>query len=533
MTPAPRTLQEGFLASVARCPDRPALAHGTTTWTYRALHAHAASIAATLAALVPQPAQPLTGVLAHRSLTAYAGVLGTLLRGHGYVPLNPDFPPDRLAVMLNRSEIEALVVDAHGLPKLLPVLALADRPITVVCPDAEGAPLPALPAPHRLIGPEAMRGPEGFTPPEVGPDAIGNLLFTSGSTGTPKAVMVAQRNLAAFMRFVIARYELGPDDRFSQLFELGFDLHGFDLFGAWWVGACVCCPTPEQMLMPAEYIEAARLTVFFAVPSRGVVLKQLGFLEPGAFPHLRVSLFCGEALPADMTRAWALAAPGSIVENLYGPTELTLACRLYRWDADRSPGECENGLVPIGEAFPDMDTFVAGEGLREVAPGEIGELLMAGPQVTLGYWRDAEKTAAAFVVPPGRDTLHYRTGDLVRRPMGDRPMTFLGRADSQIKVRGHRIELGDVEAALCAAAGTDFAVALGHPKSDAGYDAIVGFVAGVEMTPKALRAAVATRLPAYMVPAKCHVLPAFPLNDNGKVDRKALGAMLAAGELPR
>jgi len=386
-----------------------------------------------------------------------------------------------------------------------------------------------VPAPHTLVTADALQDAVVDPLPPIAPDAIANLLFTSGSTGQPKGVMVSQRNLVRFIELVLARYPLGPEDRFSQLFELVFDLSGFDMFAAWWVGGCVCCPTKAQMLTVGQFVHDARLTVWFSVPSTAVLMKRLGLLEPGTLPNLRVSLFCGEALPADVTRAWAEAASSSVVENLYGPTELTLACTWYTWDADRSPAECENGLVPIGEAFPGMTARVVNAELAEVAPGEVGELLMAGPQVTLGYWRDAEKTAAAFVVPPGSDAVHYRTGDLVRRPVGGAPLTFQGRADTQIKVRGYRIELGEVEAAIRAVAETDFAVALGWPKSDAGYDGIVGFVAGVSADPKSIKAAVARRLPPYMGVSRVHVLPEFPLNVNGKVDRNALGRMLVEG----
>src|SRR6185436_4426398 len=136
-------------------------------------------------------------------------------------------------------------------------------------------------------------------------------------------------------------------------------------------------------------------------------------------------------LPAEVATAWARSAPASIVENLYGPTELTIACTLYRWDDERSPEECAAGLVPIGAPYPGMTTLVADAELREVEPGAEGELLLTGEQVTLGYWLDPEKTAAAFVVPPGKRETYYRTGDLVRSPLGDGPITYVGRVDHQ------------------------------------------------------------------------------------------------------
>jgi len=146
----------------------------------------------------------------------------------------------------------------------------------------------------------------------------------------------------------------------------------------------------------------------------------LVFLKPGHYPQLRVSLFCGEPLPVSSVQAWSYAAPNSIVENLYGPTELTIACTLYRWDAQRSAAESEMGIVPIGYPYPGMKYLVVDEELGEVPPGEHGELLMSGPQMSLGYWKDAKKTADAFITVPGRTDVYYRTGDRVRRPAFER-----------------------------------------------------------------------------------------------------------------
>jgi acyl-CoA synthetase (AMP-forming)/AMP-acid ligase II len=251
-------------------------------------------------------------------------------------------------------------------------------------------------------------------------------------------------------------------------------------------------------------------------------MKRLGMLKPDRYPSLRWSLFCGEPLPAEIARAWAESAPHSIVENLYGPTEVTIACTLYRWDPERSPGESRHGIVPIGRAFPGMTALVVDPELHEVDPGAQGELLMTGPQVSLGYWQDDEKTAAAFVVPPGRDRVHYRTGDLVRRPVADEPIAYLGRIDHQVKVNGHRVELGEIEAALREIASVDAVVALGWPRTDAGAAGITAFIAGSEADPAELRATLAERLPDYMVPRQIHMLDAMPLNANGKFDRTAL-----------
>jgi acyl-coenzyme A synthetase/AMP-(fatty) acid ligase len=175
-----------------------------------------------------------------------------------------------------------------------------------------------------------------------------------------------------------------------------------------------------------------------------------------------------------------------------------------------------------------MDALVADDDLHEVPPGSDGELLMTGPQLSLGYWLDKEKTARAFVVPPGKDRVYYRTGDRVRSPLSGHPMVYLGRMDNQIKILGHRVELGEIEAALRQASGVDGVVALGWPLTPSGADGIEAFLQTDTIDAKALLDAVKCRLPVYMVPRAVHALPRFPLNANGKFDRKAILSLLQA-----
>jgi amino acid adenylation domain-containing protein len=518
-----RSLASGFLRSAEELPDRPALWVADEELTYAELHERAAAIAATLQAH-PADDGPLGAVFASRSTTAFAGVLGTLMGGRGYVPLNRALPPARTRLMLQRSRARCVVVDAGSAGQLPEVLAGLDAPFTIVAPDhpdpaALAAGLPG----HHVLGPHDLASASAWTPPAVGADALAYLLFTSGSTGTPKGVVVAQRNVFHYVDVLIERYEVGEEDRFSQTHDLTFDNSVLDMFVPWERGACVCCPSTKALIKPGGFIRAQGLTTWFSVPSTAIFMRRLGELKPGSYPTLRWGLFAGEPLPVEVARAWAAAAPGCTVENLYGPTEVTVDCTLYRWDPETSPAECEHGVVPIGHALPDMTTLVANAGLREVARGEVGELLVAGPQVTLGYWDDPERTAAAFVVPPERDEVFYRTGDRVRRPRRpDGPLTYLGRADDQIKVRGVRIELGEVEAAVRDAAGADAVVAVGWPPSETGYDGIVAFVGTPQLDAPAVRARVAERLGAHMVPRRFVALAELPLNGSGKFDRGAL-----------
>jgi len=529
-----RSLRSGFLASSERFPERPALVVDGETLCYRELRERAASLAATIAGMEASHGGgddvPLTAVFARRSASAFAGVLGALFRGHGYVPLNPTFPVDRTRGMLERAGCRSVVVDANAegqLPELLGQLAGRRVWILPSCDDVSA--LRERFPEQVFVGARDLASASDWKGSTVDPDGIAYLLFTSGSTGVPKGVMVAHRNVTAFVDVMVERYAVDEHDRFSQMFEMTFDLSAFDMFVAWERGACVCCPTPRDLLMPGKYIVASELTVWFSVPSTGVLMNKLRMLQKDLYPSLRLALFCGEALPAEIAQAFDSAMPNAVVENLYGPTELTIACTLYRWQADASPGECENGLVPIGEAYPGMRVAVVDEELREVAPGEAGELWMTGPQLSLGYWQDPEKTRAAFRSLPGRDETFYRTGDRVRRPQAGAPLVYLGRVDQQLKIHGYRVELGEIEAVLRREAGVDVAVAVGWPRSASGAEGVVAFLAAEEVDGAALQERLKGLLPAYMVPKRFVAQPRMPLNSNGKVDRKALLASLESG----
>jgi len=521
----PPPLLEGFLRSSERMGERTALVIGRRAWTYRELRDQAASLAATLQDADTGPGPALTAVFAARSETAYAGLLGALMRGHGYVPLSPGQPAERSRTMLEWAGCGAVVVDAGATNRLDALLVGLTRSLVLVLPEARDEEVARIAdrwPQHIVLGASDLLPPERWRPAAVGPHGLAYLLFTSGSTGMPKGVMVTQRNVRTFVDAVVERYEIGPADRFSQMFDLTFDPSAFDLFVAWHRGACVCCPTERDRMTPTRFIRENRLTCWFSVPSVAVLARRLGLLKPGVLPSLRLSLFCGEPLPMDIAETWADAAPGSVLENLYGPTEATISCTVYRWDPRTTPGEAVHGVVPIGWPLPGTDAMVVDETLREVPPGTPGELLISGPQVSAGYWRDPQRTDAAFVVPPGRSEVHYRTGDRVLRARADGPLCYLGRTDNQVKVLGHRVELGEVEAVLREASGSGEVVAIGWPRTTTGVSGIVAFMADSPVDPARVLELARRRLPSFMMPRELHTLSEMPLNPNGKIDRGAL-----------
>jgi amino acid adenylation domain-containing protein len=523
----PQTLSTLFLRSCDRFGDCRAISVGGKEVSYADLAHRAMSLSATVRRASPSTEVPLTAVLAYRSETAYAAILGALLAGHGYVPLNPTFPIDRTRLMLERSKCRSLIVDARCEPQLEKLLAGVSLPLMIICPDeTDIAELAEKLPKHQVIGAPELADAAEWKPRNIDVNSIAYLLFTSGSTGQPKGVMVSHANVLHYVDYMTRRYGIEKSDRLSQTFDLTFDLSAHDLFVTWAKGACLCVPTQKQMIKPGAFINEARLTAWFSVPSTAIFMRRLGELKPGLYPNLRLSLFCGEALPVEVVRDWSAAAPNSIIENVYGPTELTIGCTTYRWDNQTSPAECEQGIVPIGESFEDMEALIVDEDLREVGVGCEGELIMTGPQLSKGYWCDEEKTKRAFVSVKGREGVYYRTGDRVRRSAPNRPLVYLGRMDNQIKVLGHRVELGEVEAVVRSLSGVDAVVALGWPNGSSA-DRIELFLEADRFDTQPLMDQLKTKLPSYMVPQRIRLLRRFPLNPNGKYDRRALETMLS------
>jgi amino acid adenylation domain-containing protein len=525
-----RSLIGGFFRSLLANPTSPALELGDLSLSYEQLWNYAGRVTAYLKDNL-DAGEKVVAVLADRSVAAYGGILGVLGSGRGYVPLNPKFPLERTLAMLRASGCKTLVVGqecAATLDSLLTRLHESpDQPLTLVIPDSGWEPDPKLLSSHRVISAAQLSKVAEPSDPVLDGNDTAYLLFTSGSTGMPKGVAVSQSNAVAYMEYAEKRFGIHGGDRCSQNFDLTFDLSVHDLFTCWDGGATLC-PYAEQTLTPATLIEEKELTCWFSVPSVAMFASKVGLLEPGAFPTLRWSLFCGEALSSTLATAWQAAANNSILENLYGPTEATIAITYYRWDQATSPAECVRGLVPIGWPFDGQQVCAVDDDLAPVPVGESGELCLGGSQVTRGYLNDPEKTAKSFVrFKHTGDQVWYRTGDLVRQD--ERGCLFyLGRRDFQVKVNGYRVELQEIDLVLREAAHTELAVAIPWPLSDGSASGIIGVLSGSDpANDKQIIAACEARLPRYMVPNRIYHFPQIPLNVNGKIDRGKITEMLA------
>lgn len=523
-----RSLVDGFLESVERFPAHPALFVDGECLSYLDLRQVAGKITSAILQHEETPF-PLGAIWAYRSKTAYAGLLGTLAAGKGYVPLNPKFPVERTRRMLLLSGCTVVVVGHECFSQLPELLSAVDRPLTVILPDVSDAGnLPADYPQHRFVLSKNLSEAGDFSSwPVRDPAMPAYLLFTSGSTGDPKGVPISQGNVQSYVQYICDRYEVSERDRFSQEFDLTFDLSVHDMFVCWSRGACLYCVPDKSVMAPAKFIRDHQLTMWFSVPSVVGLLARMRLLSPSCLPSLRYSLFCGEPLSAAYAHLWQEAASNSFLENLYGPTETTIAITHYRWDRMNSPGACLNGIVPIGWPFERQHCRVVDQEGNMVPIGTAGELCLSGSQVTYGYWNNPQKTSEQFVrLPNAGDMLWYRTGDLVKQgPNGC--LYYLGRIDHQVKIRGYRVELQEIEATLRKACGTEQVVSVAWPVKDGSADGVVAFVAGVEaLDQDRILAYCSQVLPDYMVPKKIYVRDELPLNPNGKIDRNRLAALL-------
>jgi amino acid adenylation domain-containing protein len=493
LTAADGALHGWFLRGARRDPGAVALRIGPRQFTYRQLHERALGLAGALldgGSRAPRR----VGLLAARSEQAYAGILAAGYAGAAVVPLNPDFPAERTRRMVSAAGLDALVVDAGG-QRLLPELA----------DELGSAPVISEPADAPLARPA--------TP---GPEEIAYILFTSGSTGRPKGVPVRHGNVDAYLRYVHERYAFTADDVFSQTFDLTFDLAMFDMFAAWGSGGTLVSVPPSAMISVPDFVARHGITVWFSSPSVISLVRRRG-LPPDALPSLRYSLFCGEPLLRQDAADWQAAAGGSRLENLYGPTELTISCSVHRWDPVTSPDLCVNDVVPIGTMHPGSRCVLLGDDDR---PGDgPGELCVTGPQMFPGYLDPADD--------PGRFLDHggerwYRTGDLARRlPTGE--LAHLGRRDHQVKIAGVRVELAEVEWGLRRCAGVTGAVAVALDGE------LFAFYTGEPRPDAALIEELGAFFPRYLIPLRYQHLDEFPLNANRKIDRPALAARARAG----
>lgn len=457
-------------------------------------------------------------ILGSRSLGAFVGVMGAAWAGSAYIPLSLKAPPERLTAMLDQGRADVLLVDRHGAPLIDAAVAAAAPGLIVAADEATRSILTP------ILGeiPTLSRLAAGAVPPaEVAMNETAYIIFTSGTTGFPKGVVVSVGARQALIEEMRRWYDLGPSDRVAETTDLSWDLSVANMIFAWSNGASLHAVPASAMIAPARFIRANGITLWLSVPSVITTMTLTGQLREGVFPTLRYSIFAGEGISFETAAAWQAAAPESLIDNLYGPTEATFTCIGYRIGADEDVDR--SAMVPIGSPFSSAKAAIFDENLSLVGAGERGELALAGPQLADGYLDRSDLTESRFRTIAGERW--YLTGDAACR---DEKGLFhhLGRLDNQLKVRGYRVELEDVESHLRRVSGALSVAVIGWPVGKPAAESLVGFTVGATKSVANINAALARSLPPYMIPRLLHAVDAMPLSATGKLDRNRLADLL-------
>ncbi len=516
--PADRTIHSLFEDQARRIPDAPAAIFAlpgapaqALTLSYAELDQRANQLAHHLVALGLRP-NTLAGICTERSLDMVVGILGILKAGAAYLPLDPNYPADRLAFMLadagTGGGLDIVLTQSH-LVERLPLRGEAGAITHLVRLDAD----------WDAIGTQPDTSPRV----RVTADDLAYCIYTSGSTGRPKGTLLRHRGLCNLADVHHREFDMGEGKRVLQFSPFSFDASVWETVMALRNGAALVLTGQDVLASGPDLLrllQEQRVTTVTLPPSLLAVLSPAA-VQTGALPDLQTVIAAGERCTNEIVQAWA---PGRNFFNAYGPTETTVCASIHRtdWTAD-----WPFGGPPIGRPISNFQLYVVDENLEPQPIGVPGELLIGGVGLAQGYLNRPELTAERFIRKPGLsggDRL-YRTGDLVRW-LPDGNLEFLGRIDDQVKVRGFRIELGEVEAVLREHPAVQDAVVTARGDMLVGYVITTG--AGTETPPADLRAMLRThlraRLPEYMVPAAFVVVEAFPLSPAGKVDRRRLPA---------
>ncbi|MFC9545233.1 amino acid adenylation domain-containing protein [Streptomyces sp. NPDC056956] len=507
--PRERTLPDLFAEQAAARPDAPAVRTPSGTVSYGELDRRSSRLARVLGGRGAGTGE-VVAVAVERTADLPLAVLGVLKSGAAYLPVDPDQPAERLTMMLQDARVRAVVTTAAVRDRLpatdVPVLVLDADDTRRELDAASDAPLPC----------------------PAGADDLCYMIFTSGSTGRPKGVLLDHRGRVNNFTDFNRRFHVSSGDAVLSVSSLGFDMTAYDLLGTLIAGACVVLPAPERDRDPGHWLDLMRehrVTLWHSVPALlGLLLDGMDDLGVDALPDLRVVLLGGDWIPVTLPGRLRARASRARVISLGGATEASMDSTIFEVEQVDPAWQS----IPYGVPMANQTAYVTDPDLRLVPPGVPGELYLGGTGLAWGYADAPGQTADRFLpnpfsgVPGDR---MYRTGDLARyRPDGS--LELLGRVDFQVKIAGHRIELGEVEAALRDRPGIAQAVAAAVTVD--GQRRLVGYVVPEEgadpVDPAAVREHLATRLPGYMVPSVLVALERLPLSPNGKVDRGRLPA---------
>lgn len=514
-------LPQAVTSAVEHMPDQEAVRFAGQSLTYEELTAKSNSLARALLEMGVRRGDRV-GIFMNKGLESAVSIYGIMKAGAAYVPLDPFAPVARLNYVIRDCGIRFLVTNAAKIRELQQMLDGDHSLSTIVgVPNGE-VPLQSIPWNDVYNVPSGNVPEAGLTERD-----LAYILYTSGSTGDPKGIMHTHRSGLTFAEWGVATYQLRSSDRLSNHAPFHFDLSTFDFFAGALAGATTVIIPEALTKFPvnlSKLIQEEGISVWYSVPFALIQMLLRGAMERFDLSSLRWVLFAGEPFPTKHLRALMAALPHAQFSNLYGPTE-TNVCTYYH--VPPLP-EDSNEPIPIGEACANVEALVVDDDDQPLPAGEMGELLIRSPLVMRGYWGQPEMTERGFFRRPvfsGYEDLFYRTGDLVElQPDGN--FKYLGRKDRQIKTRGYRVELDEVEVALLSYAGVEEAAVYPVPDGEGSnlIEAAVTAKPGTDLDTAALISHVSDRLPSYAVPVQIAVMEKFPRTSTGKINRRALQA---------
>jgi pyochelin synthetase len=527
-----KLLHTFFLEQVAQRPDQLAVISPTRRLTYKEVHCGALQLAHQLRQWGVHRNQ-LVGVVMEKGWEQVVAVLGVLLSGAAYLPIDASLPKERLRYILGHGEVAFVLTQSW-------ISEMVEWPedLRWICVDSLNIDEEAenqADVINRVPDEEQTDGNKSLSicfPPVQSPDDLAYVIYTSGSTGLPKGVMITHRGAVNTILDINQRFGITSTDRVLALSALNFDLSVYDIFGILAAGGAIIMPTEQTVRDPVSWlkmIKQERVTIWNTVPALLQLLVEYAELRAHSldYSYLRLALLSGDWIPLTLPERLKDLCHHAEVVSLGGATEASIWSILYpiisfdpSWKS-----------IPYGCPMNNQQFFVLGEDLEPCPVWVPGQLYIGGLGLAKGYWRDKEKTQSSFFEHPQTGTPLYRTGDMGRfLPNGT--IEFLGREDSQVKVQGHRIELGEIETTLARYPGVQEAVVscLGENQSEKRLAAYIVPKSKDTLTASDLHRYLAKFLPDYMIPTSFHLLDALPLTANGKVNRKALPSIALSSD---
>lgn len=463
-------------------------------YTYKDLAGRISAIRKSISKQIDEN-EKIIGLIANDDLETYASIFALWLEGKAYVPIAPETPLERNQNIVEEASISTVIDSSdNNYFQDLKTISSQKLPDTVI----------------------------NLAPKDVSDSELVYMLFTSGTTGRPKGVPITRRNLISFVdAFWDMNFEINSNDRCLQMFELTFDLSVMSYLIPLLKGACVYTIPKDKIKYSYifELMEEQELTVTLMVPSILHYLRP--YFDEIALPKMKYSLFCGEALPLDLTKEWSKCLPNARIVNVYGPTEDTIFCTYYDFNRDEI-NNSYNGILSIGNSMKGNYAILVDDQNQILANGSTGELCLGGLQLTPGYWKNEEKNEEAFfsINYAGRQERFYRTGDLCKTDLSGN-LLYVGRIDFQTKIQGFRVELSEIEFYA-----KEFLkktnVAVIAMKDHIGNTELGMVIEEKKFDTSSMLEEMKLKLPAYMIPRKIAFIDEFPLNVNGKTDRNKL-----------